>query len=98
MSARPRSPSMDPAEQAVATEPAGRARTGTRRRRRAVLVRSAQLLLAVVLLAVWEAGASTGLIDPFFFSQPSAIAQQVIDWIVEGSIFQHLRVPLAEAL
>jgi NitT/TauT family transport system permease protein len=63
-----------------------------------VLVRSAQLLLAVVLLAVWEAGASTGLIDPFFFSQPSAIAQQVIDWIVEGSIFQHLRVTLAEAL
>ena len=63
-----------------------------------MLVRSAQLLLALVLLVVWEVGAGTGLIDPFFFSQPSAIAQQVITWVVEGTIFEHLRVTLIEAL
>lgn len=82
----------------MATKPVGRVRRSTRGRRRAALVRLAQLLLAVVLLAGWEVGASTGLIDPFFFSRPTAIAQQVFDWIVEGSIVEHLRITLVEAL
>jgi sulfonate transport system permease protein len=69
-----------------------------RTRRRAALVRLAQVLLGLVLIALWELGAATGVLDPFFFSQPSAIVVKVIDWVVDGGIFRHLRVTLVEAL
>ena len=38
-----------------------------------------------------------GLLDPFFFSQPSAIAARVVDWVAEGTIWRHLVVTLEEA-
>ncbi|MBO0874737.1 MAG: ABC transporter permease, partial [Pseudonocardia sp.] len=78
---------------------AGSPRPGrTRNRRRKVTIRLAQVALGVVLLALWELGAATGVLDPFFFSRPSAIVGKMIDWVADGGIFRHLRVTLVEAL
>src|ERR1700754_134337 len=92
MSARPPSP----AESKQPTEPKAASRRPTNRRRSA-LVRLAQVLLGVALLAIWELGANAGAIDPFFFSQPTAIVGQIVSWVIDGGIFQHLRVTLIEA-
>jgi len=63
-----------------------------------VRIRLAQLLIGVVLLGAWELGARTGLVDPFFFSQPSAIVGQIGAWVADGGIFRHLWVTLVEAM
>ncbi|HLG76935.1 MAG TPA: hypothetical protein VKX46_11005, partial [Ktedonobacteraceae bacterium] len=41
------------------------------RRRRSVLVNVLRVLFIVVILGGWEIGARTGVIDPFFWGQPS---------------------------
>jgi NitT/TauT family transport system permease protein len=57
-----------------------------------------QIGLLVVALGGWELLAQYKLIDPFFFSRPSAIARQTWAWIVSGYIWPHLGVTLLEAL
>ena len=42
-----------------------------RQRRRARLVLALRLAVLVVLVGGWELGVRLGLIDPFFFGQPS---------------------------
>jgi NitT/TauT family transport system permease protein len=93
MNARPPSP----AESKQPTEPKASPRRPSNRRR-SVLVRLAQVLLGVAVLAIWELGATTGAIDPFFFSQPTAIVGKIVGWAAGGEIFQHLRVTLIEAV
>jgi NitT/TauT family transport system permease protein len=44
-----------------------------RQRRRARLVLSLRLALLAVLIGGWELGVRAGVIDPFFFGQPSGI-------------------------
>lgn len=44
-----------------------------------------RIALAVVTLASWELAVKYGLLDPFFFSQPSAIYDQLSIWIIEGT-------------
>jgi len=63
-----------------------------------VRIRLAQLLIGVVLLGAWELGAAAGVVDPFFFSQPSAIVGQIGAWVADGGIFRHLWVTLVEAM
>lgn len=41
--------------------------------------------LAVATIAAWEASVRIGWLDPFFFSQPSAIYQQLLAWLTEGT-------------
>ena len=77
------------------TEPATPRRRASRR---PLLVRLVQLVLAVVLLGAWELGAAAGVVDPFFFSRPSAIIGQVGAWVADGGIFRHLWVTLVEAM
>jgi NitT/TauT family transport system permease protein len=62
------------------------------------LVRLIQLVLGVLLLAAWELGARAGVLDPFFFSRPSAILGQIGTWLTTGTVFRHLWVTLVEAL
>jgi NitT/TauT family transport system permease protein len=59
---------------------------------------AAQGLLGVALVSVWEGLARAGMIDPFFFSRPSAIARRVASWLVEGTVWPHLGVTALEAL
>src|SRR5256714_6457360 len=62
---------------------------GTRRRqqatRRRFVVYGLRLLLGVAILAGWEVGARAGVIDKFFWSQPSDIAATLSRWVTEGT-------------
>src|ERR1043165_5710053 len=56
-----------------------------------------QLLLGTTVLAVWEALARSGKLDPFFFSRPGAIGERIVAWFRSGSIWPHLAATLEEA-
>lgn len=53
--------------------------------------------VAGLFLGGWEAGARAGVLDPFFFSRPSAIAVRVAEWLRAGSLWPHLATTMAEA-
>lgn len=53
--------------------------------RRHTLVMGLQVLVLVVVVGSWELLARTGIIDPFFFSYPSAVLRQVWTWAVNGT-------------
>ena len=57
-----------------------------------------RLLLALGVIAVWEAGVHVGLIDPFFVSSPSGIAAMLARQFGTGTIYKHLAATLQEAL
>jgi NitT/TauT family transport system permease protein len=61
-------------------------------------VRILQVAVFVLLVGVWQALAAFNLIDPFFFSRPSAIAAKIWEWLLGGYIWPHLAVTLLEAL
>ena len=73
-------------------------RTWTRRRR---LVIGLQVAVLVVWLGGWELAARTKVIDPFFFSQPSAVWSQIITWTTQGtsqgSLGEQILITLEEA-
>nr|VFJ91194.1 MAG: NitT/TauT family transport system permease protein [Candidatus Kentron sp. H]VFJ92233.1 MAG: NitT/TauT family transport system permease protein [Candidatus Kentron sp. H]VFJ98892.1 MAG: NitT/TauT family transport system permease protein [Candidatus Kentron sp. H] len=50
-----------------------------------------------LILAFWELAARIGFIDPFYFSTPGRIARTLYAWALQGMLFQHLLVTLAEA-
>jgi NitT/TauT family transport system permease protein len=56
-----------------------------------------RLALALVIIASWEGAVVAGVIDPFFFSQPSAIARRIGSWVISGYLWRHLFVTLAES-
>ena len=60
-----------------------RAITLARRRYQTVIF--LRLALGLSVLAAWEGAVQLGLIDPFFFSQPSAISAQLFVWLTEGT-------------
>lgn len=58
----------------------------------------AQMALFFAVLAVWELVPRSGLVDPFFTSQPSLIAARIWNWAVEtGELARHVRVTAEEA-
>jgi NitT/TauT family transport system permease protein len=61
-------------------------------------LRILQVAVFVMLVGTWQALAAFDLIDPFFFSRPSAIAVKIWGWLVGGYIWPHLAVTLFEAL
>ena len=68
------------------------------RRRRTFWVWFGRAVVLVLFLGLWEAAIDSGLIDPFFFSQPSAIGRFLIGEFREGSIWPHIIVKLRETL
>lgn len=48
-----------------------------------------QTILGIGLLALWQL-ASGRLVDSFFISNPAGVAQRLIGWIADGSIFLHI--------
>ena len=75
----------------------GLATASIRRRAGRNLVVALQLSTLALLLALWEAGARTGLLDPFFFSRPSDIGRKILEWLTGVTIWEHLATTLAEA-
>ena len=72
-----------------------------RRSRRSSKVLAVRVALIVLWLGSWELAASRW-IDPFFYSKPSAIWDQLVTWFTEGtsqgSIWEQISVTLQEAV
>ena len=57
------------------------------------------LLLFAVLILVWEAAVRIGLIQSIMIPRPSAIGAAIVDlYLVEGTIWSHFFITLAEAV
>jgi len=71
-------------------------------KRRSTLVIALRVAIFVVTIGAWELGASRGWIDPFFFGRPSGVAEQIREWVVEGtsqgSLWQQMLVTLEETV
>lgn len=62
-----------------------------------------QLLVALVCIALWHVLTTTPIfgvivLPPFFFSTPAKIAERILKWVTEGTIWRHLAVTLIESL
>jgi NitT/TauT family transport system permease protein len=57
-----------------------------------------QAALGITVLTVWQTLVSLKVLDAFFVSRPSDIAQRIAQWIVTGSLWGHLAVTLEESL
>jgi NitT/TauT family transport system permease protein len=54
-------------------------------RQRELQVLGLRLLVAVVILGGWELGTRVGVIDKFFWSQPSDIVTKLWTWVTQGT-------------
>ncbi len=69
-----------------------------RRRRRTFWIWTTRAVVLGLFLGLWHLGVEARLIDPFFFSQPSAIGGFLVEEIRDGSIWPHVLVTLRETL
>ncbi|MGJ5752842.1 NitT/TauT family transport system permease protein [Streptomyces puniciscabiei] len=71
-------------------------------RRRKVVVSAARVLLLVAVLGLWEGLSRAKIIDPFNFSMPSRIWDQIRTWVMhgtaQGSLGEQIWATLQEAL
>ncbi|MFI0719608.1 ABC transporter permease [Streptomyces sp. NPDC021224] len=71
-------------------------------RNRTLLVYGCRLLVLAAVLGLWEWFARTGVIDPFNFSMPSKIWDQIRQWALhgtaQGSLAEQIWATLSEAL
>ena len=67
-------------------------------RRRKWVIIGLRLLFLVVVLGGWELAASRKWIDPFFYSQPSLIWEQIVEWVRDGTSQGPLWVQIAVTL
>ncbi|MEV6022205.1 ABC transporter permease [Streptomyces sp. NPDC052036] len=97
------SPDVISAPATVDTSKSDRAHSRARaaRKRKAVIL-VARVLLLVAVLGLWEVLSRTEVIDPFNFSMPSKIWDQIYTWITHGtalgSLGEQIWVTLQEAL
>jgi sulfonate transport system permease protein len=74
-----------------------------RRAARRALILAVQLLILFGVIAFWQAGSyvqlneDQTLVDPFFFSRPSAILVRDWKWLLDGTIGHNVAVTLWEA-
>ena len=61
-------------------------------------IRLFQLAVVVVLFGSWEGFGRAGVVDPFYFSMPSAIVARIWEWFTAGDIYTHLAITLAETI
>ena len=90
-----REPNATPAgERAISRDP-------TVRRRR-IVVNALRVLLLVAIIGGWELFTRVGLIDPFFWGQPSGIWAQIVTWVTQGTaqgpLWEQIAVTLEEAV
>ncbi|HZR42145.1 MAG TPA: ABC transporter permease [Ktedonobacteraceae bacterium] len=71
-------------------------------RRRRMLVYVMRALLLVVIIGGWELGSRTGIIDPFFWGEPSGIWAQIVTWATQGTaqgpLWEQVAVTLEETI
>jgi NitT/TauT family transport system permease protein len=56
-----------------------------RQRRRWRMIIALRIIVFVLFVGGWELGVRAGFLDSFFFGQPSAIIDKLIDWIRNGT-------------
>ncbi len=73
-----------------------------RMRRRRILVNTLRVVLLVVIVGGWELFARVGIIDPFFWGQPSGIFAQIVTWVTNGTaqgpLWEQIAVTLEETI
>ncbi|MGH7070994.1 MAG: ABC transporter permease [Acetobacteraceae bacterium] len=74
------------------------ARTQARRRPSRWVIVTLQVGFLTAFIGIWQGLAAAGVLDPFFFSKPSAIGLKLWQWMASGYIWPHLGVTLLEAL
>ena len=62
------------------------------------LVTLLRVIILVLIIALWEIAARTGLIDAFIFSSPYRILMSFIYMIGDGALFYHIGVTVVETL
>jgi len=71
------------------------------RRRRTVII-ALRVLVLIVVLGGWELAARNKWIDPFFYSMPSMIWDQIVEWVRDGTsqgpLWQQVAVTLEETV
>jgi len=79
---------------------AAQARLAVRRRR--YLVQTLRIAVGVVILGSWELTTRIGLVDPFFFGQPTGVAKRIQIWVTRGTaqgpLWQQVAVTLEETV
>lgn len=70
----------------------------SRQKKHRQIVTLCRFFLLILLLALWELGAFTGVIDSFIFSSPSRVAACFLDMAADGSIFMHTGVTVLETI
>ena len=83
------------AVQALALAEAERRR---RQRRRLAAVWISRFAVLIVLLSAWEWGVRAGRIDPFFFTQPSAVWRFLVEELAGPDVWMHVVVTLRETI
>lgn len=69
-----------------------------RRRRRQLAVTATQVLLVLALVALWEAGARSGWLNPFIVSQPTRVWDQIVRMAAAGDLWLHLGATVGRTL
>lgn len=64
------------------------------RQRRGVFRRYIGAITPLILLALWEVGARSGVVDARFFPAPTTIGVALIEMAVEGELWEHIGVSL----
>ena len=72
------------------------------RRRRATWLWTARIVLPVIVIGGWQLSTATGVVDKFFFGQPTAVWTALVELFTKGtafgSIWSNLRVTIKEAI
>jgi NitT/TauT family transport system permease protein len=72
------------------------------RRRRATWLWTARIVLPVIVIGGWQLSTATGVVDKFFFGQPTAVWTALVDLFTKGtafgSIWFNLWVTIKEAI
>jgi NitT/TauT family transport system permease protein len=67
-------------------------------RRRRILVNSLRVLFLVVIIGGWELATRVGIVDKFFWGQPSGIWAQIVKWVTQGTAQGPLWLQIAVTL
>jgi NitT/TauT family transport system permease protein len=57
-----------------------------------------QAAVGIIALSLWQGLVAAKVLDPFFVSRPTDIAQRIGTWVIGGSLWRHLAVTLEESL
>ncbi len=69
-----------------------------RTRNRRLSIQGLRLLVAVIWIGSWELTTRAGVVDKFFFGQPSGIAQRMWTWTTQGTALGPLWVQVAATM